>query len=283
MIRIVAVLLVLMIFPPLAEAGAFTLVKQWVTERVFKVPESVIYDAERNVIYVSNINGKPTEKNGRGFLSKVSLAGEIVELEWITGLNAPKGSGIVGNLLYVADIDELVEIDIEKGKILGRYAAAGARFLNDIAVDDKGTVYLSDTHQDVNAIYRFQGGKLRVWLRDEMIKRPNGLFVEEDRLIIGCGGEGRLLAVDLEGKKITEIARAGTGVDGIAMDGKGNFLVSNWAGKTMLIEPDGGVRVLLDTTVDKINSADITFIIKKDLLLIPTFYDNRIVACRLAR
>ncbi len=34
----------------------------WTTEKVFDVPESVLYDAESDALFVSNIAGKPTEK-----------------------------------------------------------------------------------------------------------------------------------------------------------------------------------------------------------------------------
>jgi hypothetical protein len=40
---------------------------------------------------LSNIDGKPDEKDGRGFISKISpVNGTIIELNWVTGLNAPK-------------------------------------------------------------------------------------------------------------------------------------------------------------------------------------------------
>ncbi|MCD6296427.1 MAG: ATP/GTP-binding protein, partial [Deltaproteobacteria bacterium] len=80
----------------------YKLIKQWETEKELRVPESVLYDASGNILYVSSINGRPTEKNGRGFISKVSLNGKIEVLKWATGLDAPKGSAIHGNKLYVS-------------------------------------------------------------------------------------------------------------------------------------------------------------------------------------
>ncbi|MBW1673776.1 MAG: hypothetical protein JRJ45_09065, partial [Deltaproteobacteria bacterium] len=71
--------------------------KQWQTKKELRVPESVLYDESRNVLYVSNINGKSAEKNGQGFISKVSLDGKIEVLKWATGLHAPKGSAIYKN------------------------------------------------------------------------------------------------------------------------------------------------------------------------------------------
>lgn len=265
--------------PPQAEAAS--LAKKWQTDQVFSTPESVVYDAERHILYVSNIDGSPSEIDGKGFISRLSMDGELKKLKWIKGLDAPKGMGVVGDRLFVADIDHLAEIDIRNDKVVGRYRAEGALFLNDIAVDKAGNVYISDSSRDNSAIYRFSGGKLELWLKDKLISRPNGLFVDEDRLIVGVSGDGLLRAVDLGTKEISDVHVIGSGIDGVAMDGRGNFLVSDWRGKTVIVDRSGGIMVLLDTTSDSINAADIAFIDKYRMLVIPTFNDNRVVACTL--
>ncbi len=264
-----------------AGAGAISLVRKWETGNVFGTPESVIYDAERHILYVSNIGGNPDEKEGKGFISQLSLKGEIVRLKWITGLNAPKGMGIAGTRLYVADVDELVEIDVEKGKVVARHPVAGSIFLNDIAVGDDGTVYISDSASSCDAIYRFDGKKVQLWIRDRLIARPNGLYADGKRLIVGVSGDSVLRQVDIETGKIGELVTIGSGIDGVAMDSKGNYLVSDWKGRTLLVDPEGGIYTLLDTTGSGINSADICFLAKWNMLLIPTFSDNRVVACTL--
>ena len=264
--------------PPLQ---AQSLAKKWSSEPVFDTPESVIYDDENHMLCVSNISGRPDEKNGMGFISRLSMKGEIVKLKWITGLNAPKGMGIFGRMLFVSDIDELVVIDIGKSTIVKRYPVQGSKFLNDIAIDREGNVYISDSMMNQNAIYRFDGEKAGLWLQGGKILRPNGLYSDGDRLVVGVSGDGMLRAVDFKTKEISDFLAAGSNIDGVAMDGKGNFIVSDWKGKTILIEPDGVITVLLDTTEEKINAADIFFIDKWDMLLIPTFNDNRVVACTL--
>ncbi|MEA3470922.1 MAG: ATP-binding protein [Thermodesulfobacteriota bacterium] len=198
-----------------AKAPRLTTVKKWETGRVLKVPESVIYDEGRNILYVSNINGKPTEKNGKGFISSVSLTGEVKELTWITGLNAPKGSGIHNGKLYIADIDRLVEIDIPAGKVINTYQAPGAQFLNDVAIDEEGSVYVSDTSPINSVIYRLEEGKMSRWLGGNEISRPNGLYAEKERLIVGNSGDGKLKAVSWEDKTIKTIVVTGSGIDGI--------------------------------------------------------------------
>ena len=99
----------------------------WVTEG-FSNPESVIYDEANNVLYVSNVNGTPLNKDGNGFISKVSLDGKILKMDWVTGMDAPKGLAIHNGKLYAADIDTLIEIDITNAKIINAYTVNDAKF-----------------------------------------------------------------------------------------------------------------------------------------------------------
>ncbi|MGB8163509.1 MAG: hypothetical protein WCF14_00735, partial [Nitrososphaeraceae archaeon] len=129
--------------------------KLWETTNDLKNPESVAYAPKQNVLFVSNLNGKPTEKDQNGFISKVSPSnGNISELNWVTGLNAPKGLAISNNnsKLYVSDITDLVEIDIDNGKIMKRFNAPGSAFHNDVVSDNQGNIYVSDTI--TNTIYK---------------------------------------------------------------------------------------------------------------------------------
>jgi len=96
-------------------------------------PESVVYDPLREVLYVSNVNGDPLAKDGNGSIARVSKKGELLE-PLITGLNGPKGIAIVHDLLYVADIDKVLVIDIETANIKTTYEIPDAGFLNDIAI-----------------------------------------------------------------------------------------------------------------------------------------------------
>ena len=272
----VAVLALLMVS---SGADAQSLLKKWSSEPVFETPESVIYDAENHLLLVSNISGRSAEKNGNGFISRLSMKGELVKLRWVTGLNAPKGMGIFGRKLFVADIDELVVIDMEKSRIVDRVPAEGSKFLNDIAIDGDGNVYISDTMQ--NAVYRFDGEKMELWVQGSDIEMPNGLYYDESRLLIGVFSDGTLKAADPETKEISDVISSGSPIDGVAMDGRGNFILSDWKGRTVLVDRDGLITVLLDTTQEKINAADIFFIDKWKMLLIPTFNDNRVVACTL--
>jgi len=257
-------------------APAAKLEMKWESKPELKVPESVCYDAAKNVLYVSNIDGKHDEKDGKGFISILSMEGEIVNLEWVKGLDAPKGMGIFGGKLYVSDINQVVEIDIEKAKIIKKYKATGAQFLNDIAIDAEGNVYISD--MQANKIYRLSNGKIEVWLDDPQIQSPNGLFVEDGKLLIGTNA---VFAVNIADKQITLMIGDTGGIDGLESDGNGNYLISDWTGNVHLVATDKEKIKLLDPTPQNINAADFDFIKETQLLFIPTFSDNRVIAYKL--
>lgn len=253
------------------------LTKLWETPKAMLTSESVCFDSARNVIYVSNINGQPLEKNSKGFISKLNDKGEILVEKWIDSLNAPKGMGVFGNKLYVTDINQVVEINITEGAIDVRYPAEGSQFLNDISIDKAGNVYISD--MNTNKIYRISEGIIDVWLESDLLNSPNGLYVEGGSLLIGIAGS--VLKADLMTKEVTVIIENTGGIDGIVPDGKGNYLISDWQGNIHLIHPDKEKVKLLDTTPQKINAADIEFIAAKNMLLVPTFFDNRVMAYKL--
>jgi sugar lactone lactonase YvrE len=255
-----------------------SLEKKWETDRVLKVPESVLYDRARNIIYVANINGTPADKDGNGFISKLSVDGKIENLQWVTGLDAPKGMGVYKNRLYVTDISSIVEIDIDRGKILKRYDIGG-KFLNDITVDTTGRVYVSDMAAD--RIYRLAGGRVTTWMSSEGLQNPNGLFIEKNRLMVASKGGGNIKIIDIRKKSIKDWTSIGGNPDGLVSDGRGNYLLSSWNGEVYFIKSSGEKVRLFDTRASNINSADIDYIPSERILLVPTFFDNRVVAYEL--
>jgi hypothetical protein len=240
--------------------------------------ESVIYDAGREVIYVANINGQPREMDGNGFISKLGTDGHVIELKWIGGLHAPKGMAILGDRLFVSDITELVEIDIPGSGIVARYGIEGAAFMNDVAVAGD-RIYVSDS--DAGAIYVLNAGKLEIWAEGESFDRPNGLWNTGEAMLVGNAGNGTLVEVSFADRGVSTRAEGLGHTDGIAPDGRGNYLVSSWSGQVFFVRSDGSVKKILDTEADKKNCADIDYIPAMQLLIVPTFFGNTVEAYRL--
>ena len=274
--------------PPAADHSR--LEKAWETQQVFLTPESVLYDAKRDVLYVTSFDNKykadaqPGEFTG--YISRVTLNGEVENLKWVTDLHAPCGMGLYKNRLYTVERRNLVEIDAASGRILKRYPMPDCVFPNDIAVDSKGVVYITDTSPagaETSRIYRFKDGKVETWLETDALSQPNGICLRGNTLLVGSPGNGHLKAVDVNSKSITAVTCLGAGViDGIRPAGDGGCLVSHWEGRVFSVSGSGRVTELMDAT-GKFNTADFEYLADRELLIIPTFLDNRVVAYRLTK
>lgn len=259
----------------------FILTEMWRTDTLLKTCESVLYDNERNTLFVSCINGTPSDKNGTGFIARLTPEGSIEMLEWVTGLNAPKGMGVYGDRLYVTDIDELVVIDINQGSVIDKVPLEGASFLNDIDVDTDGTVYISDS--DTGILWIYENGELSQWIT-EGLERPNGLFVEESRVLLASSGSSDLKVIDKSSGSFESVTSGIGAGDGLEFTGQeGYYVATSWSGEIFLIHPDFSKETLLKTSDQEINSADIGFNTSEQMLYVPTFFDNRVVAYRLER
>lgn len=252
----------------------------WATDTVLRTPESAFYDRKREKLYVANINKVNKEiADGDGFISKVKLDGKIEKLDWITGLNDPKGMAIVGSTLYVSDLTQLVEIDIAKGTIIKRHNLEGAKFLNDVASNEAGDVVVSDSYS--NKVYKLKNGKFIVWLEGSELDKPNGLYYESDEVLVASMNKGIVNRVKHNSTELKLQFKEIPSTDGIASDGKGNYFFSNWNGEVYFVDAKGGQWKIIDTKEQKINAADITFVSKQSLLLVPTFFNNRLVAYKI--
>ncbi len=262
-----------------AAKAPVTLTKKWETEPVLTTCESVIYDKANDVLYVANINGTPDGKDGNGFISKVSLDGKVTEAQWVKGMDAPKGMGIANGKLYVTDIDRVHEIDISSGKITKTYPVQGAKFLNDITTDAAGKVYVSD--MAAGQILVLENGKLTKWI--ENLQGPNGLFAEGNEILTVLWDAKTLNTIDPSSKQLTVKTDSIENGDGIEAIGNGEYLVSSWNGMVTHIGSDWKKTLVLDTRADSVSAADIEYIQEKNLLLVPTFFKNKVVAYELQR
>jgi hypothetical protein len=249
--------------------------KIWQSDTILRTPESVLYDAGAMILYVSNMNSAPGSKKESGFISKMDLNGKMIKSAFITGLDGPKGLGKYKNLLYVAEMTEVSVIDVDKGLVIQRIPVEGAQLLNDITIDSRGIVYVSDTK--TNKVHRIENGIPTVYL--ENMKSANGVLAVGTDLYVLTNGS--LQKADAN-KNLTTVADGmDPSTDGIEMVKENEFIVSCWIGIVYYVKTDGSRQVLFDTRDQKINSADIGYDTKNKIVYVPTFFKNSIYAYKL--
>lgn len=282
--------------PPPAPAApaAPTLAPATVVKDVgFMQPESAFYDAAEDMYLVSNIEGNPSEVDGKGFISKVSPEGKVVALKWIDGtkkgstLNAPKGLAISKGTLYVADISFVRLFDAKTGAPKGKIAAPGATFLNDISVAPDGTIYVSDTGVKAgkdgfvptgsDAIYAIgKGGSAKKILADkDKLGKPNGLLADDTGVWVVTFGSGEIYRVAKDGKQDPGQKLPEGMLDGVVKLPDNSLLVSSWTTGTVYKGTPGGTW---EATVTGVKSpADIGYDTKRNVLLIPQMQLDAVV------
>jgi sugar lactone lactonase YvrE len=251
-------------------------------------PESFIVDPETGEYYISNINGEPTGRDNNGFITKLDKTGKVVALKFIEGgkrgvtLDAPKGLDVIGDSLYVTDVDVVHVFNKGTGNLIGgiEFRSFGARFLNDLTHDDQGNLYVSDTAVFVDpkapgtifGIDTKNQHKASVLVRDAALGAPNGLAIhpKTKRLLANTWGEGRIVEITPEGR-IKAFAQdpAWKDLDGLDYDNAGNLYISSFTGGIIY-------RISSDMIVSIVKSglttpADVNMDRKNNLLLIPSF------------
>jgi hypothetical protein len=248
------------------------LVKKWESDPSFKVPESVYFDKAGKVLYVSNIDGEPWGKDGNGSIGKLGLDGKVIAAEWVKGLQAPKGMALSKGTLWVADLSEVVGIDVAKGTIATRVPIEGAARLNDLTVDAKGVLYVSDS--ETKKVHKVEGKTVSTLL--EGLKGPNGLLAHDGRLYVLDSGGLYQVQADKTLKLVADGMEGGT--DGVEPIKGGGYVVSTWGGVIYHVGADGSKHLLMDTRPAKQNSADIGFDPETATVYVPTFFKNTVIA-----
>ena len=262
------------------------LTEVWRLDDGFERPESVVLDTVRKVLYVSSIGENRAENDRNGYISRISPDGVFQDTAWVTGLNAPKGLALKGDLLYASVVDEVVAIDVNSGEIVETHSANGAEFLNDVTVDAEGNVYISDSGTGV--IYRLREGELGPFVSGGNVASPNGLYAMDEGLIVAAadtthpepGGGRYLKRVDYDTKNVVAIrdTTALGALDAVEPDGRGGFFLSDWAGGTISRwTPEDGEVVLEEL---ERGTADLTYVADDEMIYVPLMMSGQLVAYR---
>lgn len=258
-------LLVLIMILYTAVSAQHSLEKLWETDSVtLRNPESVLYDSISSSLYVSSMNA--------GTIVRIGTDGKIIRNDWVTGLTSNKGSALFGGFLFVAETAAVAVIDVNKAIIIKRIPVEGAVMLNDLAVDSKGIIYVTDTR--AGKVYRIEGDKPAVYL--ENMPGANGLLTINTDLYVLTSAS--IQKIDVK-KEITKIADGfEAGLDGIVMVAANEFIISNYKGILYYVKADGTKEVLLDTRANQIMANDISYNSKTKTLFVPSFSTNRVIA-----
>lgn len=251
------------------------LTKVWEVNSGLDVPESAFFNPFDNIIYVSNIVGDFDAKDGVGYISKINLKGEIIQKEWVKGLNGPKGMYFTKSKLFITDFDRLLEIDVTSGKILKEYKNPLSKDLNDVTIASDGKVYVSDSGSD--CVFVVGKDALEIFIQSPEVKGMNGIFSEGNTLYIGVGG--KLLSIEIKTKSISVLAADLGYMDGLLKIDKNTFVISNLSNTIQMVVPGKTTEKLL---VSKTHAADLGYISSQHLLLVPTFTENKLVAYKLS-
>ena len=195
-------------------------------------PESVS-QAKDSKIYVSEIG--EFGKDGDGQISVVDKKGNV--RVFATGMDDPKGLAIIGDKLYVADKNRILEVKKD-----GTWQVYGAQmafpgtpvFLNDLVADKQGNLYVSDSGdlKSGGQIYKIDKNGVVTLVVDSKntdILAPNGLLVEGRNQLLEVDFEsGILYRLNLTTGATTKMATGFNGGDGIVKTKAGKIIISDW-------------------------------------------------------
>lgn len=253
----------------------------------FQTPESVKWDSAQDVYFVSNINGAPNAKDGNGYISRVGPAGRMLDSAFIKGLNAPKGMALVGDTLWVADIDQVRGFNSRTATPVATVTVPGAIFLNDIAAAPDGSLYVTDTavrfgangqieHPATDQIFHIARDRtVTVAIKSDSLGRPNGITWDaaNQRFVVVPFGGTSLLAWK-PGETTTSSLGGGAGqFDGVEITKDGAIWVSSWADSSVYRYANGQATNLIKGVP---SPADIGYDARRNRILVPIFTGNRV-------
>jgi DNA-binding beta-propeller fold protein YncE len=250
-----------------------------------EAPEAARFDPELEVYFVANINGRPLDKDGNGYISRLTRDGEVDSLKFIAGgrggatLNAPKGMAIKGDTLWVTDIDAARAFDKRTGKPITSVSLPDARFLNDAVVGPDGAIYLTDSGGEkapgTHRVFRIENRKATVALTFADEPGPNGITWDSagSRFVIVSFGAKSIFKWG-PGDTAVDVITDGPGMmDGVEPLGDGRLLITSWVDSSLFVLEADRITKLLGGLP---GPADIGLDRERRRVAVPSLTDNRL-------
>jgi hypothetical protein len=260
-------------------------------ENAYDAPDQVVWHAASKSWFISNLGGGISlERDNYGWITRTDAKGNITDPLWIgkkEGMHAPSGMIATDEYLYVCDRDGVHQINIAKKEISDFYPIPEGEFINDIAMASNGDLYISDFFGD--RIYKLSANtrKVEVWLETDALQAPDGLYMDNDKLIVACWGvlsnpgtfdtskPGDLLSVDLKTKQITTLVKNVGNLEGITKAGKYYFITDWAAGK--LLKVDAKKKTVVDYISGLSNPTDPDFAPELNVIAFPQHGTNQVL------
>ncbi len=257
----------------------------------FDKPETVLHDVSRDIYLVSNIGGHPAARDDNGYISQLNPDGTVKNLRWIDGkagsfeLHSPKGMTIYDGKLYVADIDTVRIFNAATGAFIKQIAIEGATFLNDVAINKDGEIFVSESAlifkdkkfqgTGKDAIYRIgKDDKVTKWKSGITLGQPNGMeFTDEQKLAVVTRGGDSFYILNQQGDVERTVKLPGQMLDGIINPAKDVFVITSW-GASSIYRLSGG-RVT-DQMKLPIPAANLGYDAKRKKLLLPLLLKDQV-------
>ena len=265
-------------------------------------PESVRYDPEQDVYFVSCIQGFGSVKDGRGYIVRIDARdpaqAQMFVQSGVKGvvLDAPKGMALQGDTLWVADIDVLRGFDRRTGAAVGAVDFTGhnVMMLNDVALGPDGAIYVSDTgiimspvgvaYAGGSKIFRVSNRQVSVLASNALLAHPNGLTWDSASghwLVVTFHPDvSELYALTPDSIHPKRVLAQGLGRwDGVEVMRDGRILVTSWSDSSVHVIRDGeSERIIRDIW----QPADLGVDTRRNRIAIPLVLQGRVEIWRLA-
>ncbi|MBK9229149.1 MAG: hypothetical protein IPL67_19335 [Ignavibacteria bacterium] len=237
-----------------------------ITYSQYSSPESATYDSVSSRYFVSNTSSRIiSQRDLQGNVDFVNVGALYMESRFM----AEEFTSAMAQRCAVTIFQTLQKL----------LQIAGSSFLNDLAIDASGMIYVSDF--TARRIYKVNSANQDYWTYvASTTNTPNGVYVDapRNRLLVCCwGSSAPIRAVSFADSSIaTLVITPYSNLDGITLDRNDNVYVSTWGIQSVVKYDINFSQAPVIVTGGLSNPADIFVNKSKDTLEIPNAGNNTV-------